>query len=163
MREWNEPRRDEALASAPEVPAHRSRKNTRLWCKGKRGVPHDARIRIQRHAQSRIDAGADPNRFRCRWGVLFYGGEITAPRLSYRCYHEVACEGCGKILESYIGWDKCPAQHRGPDQDKLGELPCDRCGFRLDEHAGLINGGGCRYRYNGDPGLNALDRTDDDA
>lgn len=173
MREWNEPRRDEVLASAPEVPAHKSRKNTRDWCKGKVGRPHNARIRLQRHIQHRIDAGGDPARWAsCRWGMWFFGGDADKPRVVYRCHHEVFCEVCGKILHPYLGWSKCPDAYPGPDLDKLGELACDHCGLSLDEHRWHnrdreYNRTQCprgknRFWWNGDPVLNELLRRDDD-
>lgn len=63
----------------PEVPRHKGKKNTKKWCKGKRGVEHVPVLREKTYKSNR-------------------DGQI---RVMYR-YNE--CEKCGKHL-SYQ-WDK---------------------------------------------------------
>lgn len=91
---WTE-RRDEAKANAPEAPRYRSRKDTKTWCRGKRGVPHQRELRISRWAVAmRGDRGSacypppwDPSR--------------------WLCYHEIWCPVCGKTLKILISTE-CP-------------------------------------------------------
>lgn len=83
---WDtEPRRDEPLQQ--EVGRHRARKNTRDWCKGKVGRPHEL---------------GEPRRkygLACRVSLWFRqpGGQaVGAP--SWYCAHYETCQRCGKML-----------------------------------------------------------------
>lgn len=94
MREWNEPRRDEALASAPEVPRHRSRKDRKRWCRGKVGVEHvpETVLRARRYVWS--DGG--PACFRPEWNPE-----------RWHCWHRIRCASCGRTLRDGVGRE-CP-------------------------------------------------------
>lgn len=91
------PRRDEARVAQPEVPRHRSRKNTRRWCRGKVGVEHDRATRVSRNVTYRLTR--DPTSRVC------YRPEWYPT--SWWCNHEHYCTVCGKILRWSLGED-CP-------------------------------------------------------
>lgn len=173
MREWNEPRKDEAKASAPETPPHRSRKDRRRWCKGREGVVHQPEIRLRRDVRHRLSAGLGQGQARCRWALWFYRGERTKPRVTFWCAHERACVECERIMETFLPWHECPNLHECPDRKRLGELACERCGYALDDHGhGEELGLRCpvdtdagkrqRYSWGGDPILVELTRSRDD-
>ena len=83
------PKHDEARVLAPEAAPHRSRKNTRRWCRGKPGIEHHPELTIRQWGYLR----GDPCHY---WAVL---GE-------WICYHVQRCTECGKIL-CHLG-DECP-------------------------------------------------------
>lgn len=90
--------RDEVRANGPEVARHRSRKNTRFWCKGRPGVEHVREIRISAWAQRwLVDAQGRPPCCPPEWG---------GPS-SWFCNHEEVCRTCGKILRPTLGVS-CP-------------------------------------------------------
>lgn len=72
-----------------ERPVH-ARKDRRKWCGGKDGIPHAyplaARVR---------------HRYTCRywpWGL----------RPGWHCSHETYCTVCGKVMEDFLGPERCP-------------------------------------------------------
>jgi hypothetical protein len=84
------PRRDEVRATDLPPRPQRGRKNTRRWCRGKVGVPHQVEVRVSRHAYN------DPPCYRVEW----YTG-------CWFCNHERACTVCGKVIDITLG-DDCP-------------------------------------------------------
>lgn len=64
---------------------HRSRKNTKLWCRGKMGVEH-APVTV------RVDHFAD---LPCTKGFL-------------GCHHNVICSVCSKVLTPFCDESLCP-------------------------------------------------------
>jgi hypothetical protein len=100
----NEPRRDQPLQQ--EIGRHRSRKNTRDWCKGKVGRPHEL---------------GEPQRkynMACRvtWWFRHPRGEaVVAPQ--WYCSHYDTCQRCGKLLHR-IDPERCP--------DRPAQLPESR-------------------------------------
>jgi hypothetical protein len=90
---WDgEPRRGDRHARDPE-PAyrHRSKKNTRLWCRGKPGVEHQTGVRLDSYHEE-ID---NPCYRLQRWPKNWW------------CSHQRYCTVCGKIMQVGIGRD-CP-------------------------------------------------------
>ena len=77
----------------------KAKKDTRHWCKGKVGVPHQPEVNRQSYA------GSWPCREPSAWFKVQYH------RRSYRpwwCYHQIACRVCGKILAHQLDWRECP-------------------------------------------------------
>lgn len=108
MSSWDEePRLDERRASAPDVPKHNRKKNTRRWCKGKVGVEHQAEIVIdERTAVWRSNNHTRPECYRPDWLRNTKHGS-THPTWSWMCSHVERCVVCGKILEHFLG-ENCP-------------------------------------------------------
>ena len=80
---WDtKPKLDEARVLAPDVPAHRSRKNTRKWCRGKVGVEHQLAV------ETRFRYGWEPRP--CHW--------YPWAESNWGCYHVQRCTACRKIL-----------------------------------------------------------------
>ncbi len=85
-------RRDEIRAPAPDPPRHRSKKDTRKWCRGEEGVKHVTEIRLARDAFPR-------GCYRPEWRSDVW-----------ICSHEEICvkpDGCGKVMRESLG-DECP-------------------------------------------------------
>ena len=95
MSDWDdESRLDERRASASEVPRHRSRKNTRRWCRGKIGVDHVLDVRLDRYGEMLWRRDKAPC-YRPSWRPA-----------SWWCNHERYCTRCGKILDASLN-DEC--------------------------------------------------------
>lgn len=92
---WNtKPKLDEARVLEPDAPPHRSRKNTRRWCKGKPGREHQ--LELIRH----------------RWlsrertcGYMLGGADWWV------CSHVYKCSACSKLVK-WLGEDNCPDRPR---------------------------------------------------
>ena len=85
--------RQEHRTTLPEVPRHRSRKDTRRWCRGKVGVEHQTEVRLDRPAWKRDDV---PDCYRPEWWPS-----------SWWCNHQEVCTVCNKILRWSLERD-CP-------------------------------------------------------
>lgn len=97
MSGWDdEPRLDERRASAPEVPRHRSRKNTRRWCRGRTGVEHVLEVRLNKYAEAPWRHGQPPC-YRVDWRLN-----------GWWCNHERYCVTCGKIIDVSLDGE-CPS------------------------------------------------------
>lgn len=96
MSKWDddELRLDERKASAPETPKHRSKKNTRRWCRGKNGVEHVTEVRLNN--MSRFLWDRDKSCYRSEWNSK-----------RWWCNHERFCVNCGKIMKYSLEND-CP-------------------------------------------------------
>ncbi len=93
---WDtKPKLDEARALAPETPQHRSRKNTRRWCRGKAGVEHQ--LAVVKHAY--IGPPEDRTCLWWPWGKEKYR--------TWHCCHVERCTECGKNLRHLVGRE-CP-------------------------------------------------------
>lgn len=95
--------RRRALADTREVPAHRSRKDTKRWCRGKVGVEHQPMI------EPRRDGGCH---------AILWGGPPHEDH--WFCMHQEVCMECGKILDVWLPRNRCPdailAKINGHDQ-----------------------------------------------
>lgn len=86
---WDE-RRDVLRIMARNVTPHRSRKDTRRWCRGKVGVKHVTEVR-----QAHGHYGARPC-YRTEWWIE-----------QWWCNHQLVCVKCNKIMRHDLGTD-CP-------------------------------------------------------
>lgn len=101
------PSLQERRASSGETIRHRSRKNTRRWCRGKEGVEHDPVVVLR-------DQYRD-------WKPILYSKHGVTRRLPcwypvwwptrYFCAHRLVCKNCGKVLREGLGPD-CPDRPR---------------------------------------------------
>jgi hypothetical protein len=82
-----------------EILPHKSRKNTRRWCKGKVGREHSPVVQHQKERNGWRKAWTCGPR---KWG-------ISAGR--WGCWHEEVCTTCGKVLRWTLG-DECPDRPR---------------------------------------------------
>lgn len=75
-----------AAAAADPEPVKRAPapKDTRHWCKGKRG---------RAHVPVLVDRPVHPRDSPCQWGSRWSDEEIA-----WRCRHREECQSCGKIL-----------------------------------------------------------------
>ena len=71
---------------------HRSRKDTRKWCKGKKGREHVPVVQ----EDFRLN-------FECRVLFRWRSGEEY-----WHCMHHKVCSVCGKILEPTLPREECP-------------------------------------------------------
>lgn len=112
MWDVNEPRRDEVRASGGETPPHRSRKNTRRWCRGKPGVEHTPEVRLSKHAV--YLAARWPERQACGWNHWWkrINGKSVPDETTWHwsCGHELGCSTCGKVLTPFLR-KECPDFH----------------------------------------------------
>lgn len=91
-REFFGPTKQEIQAGSPDESRHKGgkRKNTKDWCKGKKGRLHSPVIDVPTNA---IFAKLG---YECGWATHTYVfGEEGA---RYRCDHAEVCSVCGKIL-----------------------------------------------------------------
>lgn len=89
---WDtKPKLDEARVIAPEAPTHRSRKNTKRWCRGKPGVVHVTAV------ETKFRYGWEPGP--CAWYPWAGSG--------WGCHHVERCTECRKILRWFRGRE-CP-------------------------------------------------------
>jgi len=94
-----------AVASDPD-PSKRppGRKDTRSWCRGKAGVPHQPVI-VFRPTWTRRPQPA------CEWAADWIGEQVR-----WHCHHEEHCGPCGKILRTRIADEECPDYPGDPAQ-----------------------------------------------
>lgn len=81
------PRDDEA---AP----HRSKKNTKKWCRGKVGVEHVIEVRMNKNRSWWKERG------RTCWRAEWW------PEM-WHCQHQRVCINCNKVVEPSL-YDECP-------------------------------------------------------
>ena len=74
---------------------HRSRKDTRHWCRGKVGTAHVEAV------EHRSTYGTVRP---CGWHVW---GRRPGKEWRFACYHAVVCSSCGKVLRP-VPMDECP-------------------------------------------------------
>jgi hypothetical protein len=82
----------------PRHPGHRehrprAKKDTRAWCKGKVGRPHQPVVQTYPH-------DSIPCREAPSWYARRYG--------NWWCRHQLVCEVCGKVLEFVLTSRECP-------------------------------------------------------
>jgi hypothetical protein len=83
---WDtEPRRDEPLQQ--EVGKHRSRKDTRRWCKGKVGREHVIDTMATRYGSCRA------------WQRWRHPAGEALGVWSWSCNHWLCCSACGKRMD----------------------------------------------------------------
>ena len=77
----------------------RAKKDTRSWCKGKVGVPHQPVVNRQSFGQGRP----------CRQPPAWFSMQFRrGNHRQWWCYHQVVCRICGKILVHQLDWRFCP-------------------------------------------------------
>lgn len=82
------------LASDEESPRFNRRKNTRKWCKGKRGVKHTPIL--------------SKESYKCYW-YAYYAWDSKEENATYQCNHKKSCSVCGIVLEwSIVDKTECP-------------------------------------------------------
>lgn len=89
-----------AAASDPEPPKRPpGRKNTRDWCRGKEGVPHQPVIVFAPPVFRR------PVTITCEWASRWSGEAVI-----WDCHHEEHCASCGRILrtQARLAGSECP-------------------------------------------------------
>lgn len=100
---------------------HRSRKDTRTWCKGKVGTSHELVIEIDRRS----------GQSRCFWTSTYVSGEgLRAHRWSYHCRHIERCVNCLKVMRFFLDKTECPDVHPEPGTD----VECRHCRLPMDGH-----------------------------
>lgn len=75
----------ERYEEMPRPSIYNRKKNTRKFCKGKRGVPHQYEIQVSKHYQQRIFKVG-----KCYWYT------VTSGYHWYVCHHEKVCIRCGR-------------------------------------------------------------------
>lgn len=96
MWDYNEPNHADEKPATDEWRPHRRRKNTRKWCRGKEGTPHNLVIKLGKVGTRRSSTGA-ATCFWWRWGTPHWS-----------CGHEESCANCGKILRYGLPSVECP-------------------------------------------------------
>lgn len=115
--------------------AHRRKRSTKRWCRGKEGVEHKLAIRLKRYTESLARYPYQQTSSRhaqyfhykrtCGWSPWFYtvSGDWT-----YHCSHEQHCVNCGKIFP--LERKRCPEydQHPKPKMsaEEYANLPRDK-------------------------------------
>lgn len=85
-----------AVNDDPEPPpAGKRKKNTRDWCKGREGRPHEPVMKLRYTALGKPD--------QCGWGAHF-SWRIKGYEVYWYCGHEQVCARCGKTLGDHSGW-----------------------------------------------------------
>jgi hypothetical protein len=87
-------------AGYPDEPKHRSKKNTKKWCKGKIGLEHDPEIKPS--SMYNYWKTSDPERPACRKPTW------VGWHREWMCWHVRACRRCGKILDPFLSKEECP-------------------------------------------------------
>jgi hypothetical protein len=77
----------------------RQRKDTKRWCKGRYGREHRPVVQFSNWASYWIERGRTCHET---------SGASTWMRESWRCFHEITCERCGKILNYSVPKEQCP-------------------------------------------------------
>ena len=105
--EWgSEPARSQQDRDAVTEPEHKrppGKKNTKLWCKGHEGRPHQLAITLDGRYRT-----YQPGR--CRWYPRWEWREKRYV-LRWTCVHQETCTACGKVLryQGSLGDADCPA------------------------------------------------------
>jgi hypothetical protein len=87
---------EKAAAIAEPAKGAPARKDTRRWCRGKRGVPHHPVIVFTPPLYRRGEA-------ECEWDSRWSGD------VRWHCHHQEHCGACGKVLRVSVGCGECPA------------------------------------------------------
>ncbi len=120
LRDWGRPPARSAelttAVTADPEPVKRppGRKDTREWCRGKVGVPH----------QPAIVKGN--GKLPCRWAGRYDYKLIRrqdAWSVGWSCWHHEECSACGKILRAtrHLNASECPAYPGRPEQRAQAE------------------------------------------
>ena len=120
---------------------HRSRKDTRTWCKGRVGTPHQLVIEFDFRSGIR----------RCFWSSSYATAMGTREhQWSYHCGHVERCRLCGKIMRFFLDKSECPSAHPEP----AGDPECRNCRLPRSAHDERGYGrGGTAYGRGRDAGL----------
>jgi len=114
--EWNTtPKRDEVRITSPEVHPHRSRKNTRRWCRGVPGREHVIGVTPGKNGLYMLARyGADNPHALCRWHEKHAWTWVDGVRRwvgkgdwYWSCQHVYTCGECGKVMGDVPGRE-CP-------------------------------------------------------
>jgi hypothetical protein len=89
---------DTITRSGPGRPA-RQRKDTKHWCKGRYGRAHLPVVQWSNWASYWTARGRT-----CHGATRLFG----TFRTSWSCYHQIACQRCGKILNYSVPQEDCP-------------------------------------------------------
>lgn len=105
---------------------HRSRKDTRTWCKGKVGTPHELVIEVDLRQGGWRGGGGS-----CFWSSSYWtadGGR--GHQWSWHCRHVERCTACQKIMRLFLAKEECPDLHPEPS----GDPECRNCHLPLSAH-----------------------------
>lgn len=95
---WDDPApRDVRRTDPVHPPKPPSRKNKKLWCRGKVGVEHTPEIVI-------------PENFWGKGNPRFVCGPSSWRVSGWSCFHQFVCSGCGKHLSRQVTRDECEAE-----------------------------------------------------
>lgn len=110
MANWDDEVAKRDAPPPPDVAPHRSRKNTRRWCRGKVSIEH---IIGEPTRKTWVYAvyGQRDNRGACHW--VYWG-----KKPHWICHHEVRCTRCGKIMKRYLVKNECPDYIQQPSVDR---------------------------------------------
>lgn len=104
----------EERANGPEEQRHRSRKDTKRWCRGKVGREHTPGVQFGQGGRWALARGeAAPCKRISRdddWQYTLYVGSRQDTGTVWLCRHEDYCTTCGKVLSfDVLGLGKrCP-------------------------------------------------------
>lgn len=108
---------------------HRSKKDTKSWCRGKEGVEHELETVLDDWPYG-IRALEIP----CGWHLMFMRGDYARrPRVSWSCRHLKKCVVCGKKFDQFRLKEDCPNFHPAPEGD-VWDWPCQECSHALGVH-----------------------------
>lgn len=132
--QWGtQPARSTELAAAVTEPDNQppGRKDTRAWCKGKPGRPHQRII------------AEEGGQWACRWIVNWDPAARRHDGAVWTCHHREECKACGKILRN--GWDLTSdeCEHHPGDPAQLAEAVAEaerRNSFPRRLRQRIING-----------------------
>lgn len=102
---------------------HRSKKDTKRWCRGKPGVEHEREMREDRYLTT-LKGRA------CRWVLHYVHGRFPKPVWS--CRHQWVCRKCNKVLTWRVEPEECPERVEEPKP--LEAFACE-CEHRYDGHS----------------------------
>lgn len=100
--EWGGPHPKDVVPPE-ESRASPARKNTRKWCRGKVGIPHQPTITMDKGWRSWM--GTLVGSPKCRWWTSMWRGNKD---LDYRCGHQRTCVACKKVLDHRVEPKFCP-------------------------------------------------------
>ena len=125
--------RTEAVTEEERDPAKKApaRKDTRSWCKGKRGVEHVPVIGYD-HAYPVFRRNRD-----CEWTAGWNSKEL-AYAVFWDCRHHEVCANCSKVLRTRhnLPDDECPLYPGDAEQRAEAEDEGVEAQLRLEAHAG---------------------------